>query len=135
MTKRDIDRRIKELLTRMGLWDRRKETVFKWSRGMEQKLAIARAMLHRPDLVFLDDPTAGLDPVAANDLRKGLAALVSQQGTTIFLTTHNMAEAEKLCNLVAVIRQGLGAFGSPAELRAGGGQGSLEEAFLTLMEE
>ena len=103
---------------------------------MKQKLAIARAVLHRPDLVFLDEPTAGLDPVAANDLRKGLAALVSQQGTTILLTTHNMAEAEKLCNLVAVIRQGrLLAFGNPAELRARGGQGSLEEAFLTLMEE
>jgi ABC-2 type transport system ATP-binding protein len=136
MTERDIDRRIEELLTRMGLWDRRKETVVKWSRGMKQKLAISRAVLHRPDLVFLDEPTAGLDPVAANDLRKGLAALVSQQGTTIFLTTHNMAEAEKLCNLVAVIRQGrLLAFGNPAELRARGGQGSLEEAFLTLMEE
>ena len=136
MTERDIDCRIEELLTRMGLWDRRKEPVVKWSRGMKQKLAIARAVLHRPDLVFLDEPTVGLDPVAANDLRKGLAALVSQQGTTIFLTTHNMAEAEKLCNLVAVIRQGrLLAFGSPAELRAGGGQGSLEEAFLTLMEE
>lgn len=136
MSERDIDRRIEELLTRMGLWDRRKETVVKWSRSMKQKLAISRAVLHQPDLVFLDEPTAGLDPVAANNLRNGLAALVSQQGTTIFLTTHNMAEAEKLCNLVALIRQGrLLAFGSPAELRAGGGQGSLEEAFLTLMEE
>ena len=71
MTERDIDCRIEELLTRMGLWDRRKEAVVKWSRGMKQKLAIARAVLHRPDLVFLDEPTAGLDPVAANDLRRG----------------------------------------------------------------
>jgi len=136
MTPRDIEARIKELLDQMGLWDRRKEAVFKWSRGMKQKLAIARAVVHRPGLVFLDEPTAGLDPVAANGLRKDLAALVSQQGATIFLTTHNMAEAEKLCNLVAVIRQGkLLAVGPPAELRARSGQGSLEEAFLTLMEE
>jgi ABC-2 type transport system ATP-binding protein len=132
----DVEHRIKELLTHMGLWDRRKEAVVKWSRGMKQKLAIARAVLHRPGLVFLDEPTAGLDPVAANGLRKDLAALVSQQGATIFLTTHNMAEAEKLCSLVAVIRQGrLLAVGNPAELRARAGQGSLEDAFLALMEE
>lgn len=91
---------------------------------MKQKLAIARPLLHGPGLVFLDEPTAGLDPVAAASLRDDLAAMASRQGSTIFLTTHNMAEAEKLCNLVAVIRQGkLLAVGSPAELRArGGGQ-------------
>ena len=91
---------------------------------MKQKLAIARALVHRPGLVFLDEPTAGLDPVAAASLRDDLAALASRQGATIFLTTHNMAEAEKLCSMVAVIRQGkLLAVGSPAELRTrGGGQ-------------
>ncbi len=124
MPKPELDQRIQELLTHMGLWDRRKEAVVKWSRGMKQKLAIARPLLHRPGLVFLDEPTAGLDPVAAANLRDDLAALASRQGATIFLTTHNMAEAEKLCNLVAVIRQGkLLAVGSPAALRSrGGGQ-------------
>ena len=62
MPKPELDRRIQELLTHLGLWDRRKEAVVKWSRGMKQKLAIARPLLHRPSLVFLDEPTAGLDP-------------------------------------------------------------------------
>ena len=124
MPRQQLDDRIRELLTHVGLWDRRDEAVVKWSRGMKQKLAIARTLLHRPALVFLDEPTAGLDPVAAAGLRDDLARLASQQGATIFLTTHNMAEAEKLCNLVAVVRQGkLLAVGSPAELRSrGGGQ-------------
>jgi ABC-2 type transport system ATP-binding protein len=124
MPKAQLDQRIQELLTHLGLWDRRQEAVVKWSRGMKQKLAIARPLLHRPGLVFLDEPTAGLDPVAAASLRDDLAALAARQGSTIFLTTHNMAEAEKLCSLVAVIRQGkLLAVGSPADLRSrGGGQ-------------
>lgn len=124
MPKAQLDRRTQELLTHLGLWDRRRDAVVKWSRGMKQKLAIARALVHRPGLVFLDEPTAGLDPVASASLREDLAALASHQGATIFLTTHNMAEAEKLCSMVAVIRQGkLLGVGSPAELRTrGGGQ-------------
>src|SRR5580704_16472818 len=122
MPKQQLDERIREMLTHLSLWDRRNEAVVKWSRGMKQKLAIARTLLHRPALVFLDEPTAGLDPVAAAGLRDDLARLASQQGATIFLTTHNMAEAEKLCSLVAVVRQGkLLAVGSPAELRSRGG--------------
>jgi len=111
--------RIKDLLGHMGVWERRKEKVGKWSKGMKQKLALARAMLHRPPLVFLDEPTAGLDVMAATEVRENLAALASREGVTIFLTTHNMAEAEKLCGRVAVIRQGkLLAVGHPDELRA-----------------
>jgi ABC-2 type transport system ATP-binding protein len=110
--------RSRELLTGLGLWERRGETVAGWSRGMKQKLAVARALLHRPQLVFLDEPSAGLDPVAAAALREDLASLANQQGVTIFLTTHNLAEAEKLCARVAVIRQGrLLMVGSPDELR------------------
>ncbi len=111
--------RIKELFTHLGLWERRKEKVGTWSRGMKQKLAIARALLHRPPLIFLDEPTAGLDPIAAAALREDLATLAAGEGVTVFLTTHNMAEAEKLCQRVGVIRQGqLLAVDSPDELRA-----------------
>ncbi len=110
--------RIRELLDQFGLWDRRKDAVGKWSRGMKQKLAVARAVFHRPPLVFLDEPTAGLDPVASAALREDLASLATGQGVTIFLTTHNLVEAERLCDLVGVIRKGqLAALGAPSALR------------------
>ncbi|TAK29303.1 MAG: ABC transporter ATP-binding protein [Chloroflexota bacterium] len=113
--------RIAALLAHVGLSERRKERVGTWSRGMKQKLAVARTLLHRPALIFLDEPTAGLDPVAAAALREDLAALAAREGTTVFLTTHNLAEAERLCEQVAIIRQGkLLAIGRPDELRAGG---------------
>lgn len=115
--------RIKELLANVGLWERRREAVGKWSRGMKQKLAVARAMLHSPPLIFLDEPTAGFDPVASAALRDDLQEMVAREGVTVFLTTHNLAEAEKLCKLVGVIRQGkLLAVGSPDELRSSSGR-------------
>ena len=115
--------RSEALLRHFELWDRRNDPVGQWSRGMRQKLAIARALLHRPALVFFDEPTAGLDPVAAAALREDIARLVAQEGVTVFLTTHNLAEAERLCHLVGVIRQGrLLAVGTLAELRARQGQ-------------
>lgn len=111
--------RIQELLSTMGLWERRKEIVSNWSRGMKQKLAVARALLHHPKLVFLDEPTAGLDPVAAAALRDDLAQLASTRQATIFLTTHNLTDAERLCQQVAVIRSGkLLAMGTPDQLRS-----------------
>jgi ABC-2 type transport system ATP-binding protein len=110
--------RIRELLDQFGLWDRRGEPAGKWSRGMKQKLAVARAVFHRPPLVFLDEPTAGLDPVASAALREDLASLARGQGVTVFLTTHNLVEAERLCDQVGVIRRGrLAALGPPASLR------------------
>ena len=119
--------RIRELLTQMGLWERRQEPAGKWSRGMKQKLALARALLHRPSLVLLDEPTAGLDVAAAVEVREDLAFLAEREGVTIFLTTHNMSEAEKLCHQVAIIRQGkLVAVGHPDELRAQSGSPRLE---------
>lgn len=113
--------RIGELLTRIGLWERRGDLVDTWSRGMKQKLALARALLHRPPLVFLDEPTAGLDVIAAAAVREELASLAGDEGITVFLTTHNMAEAERLCGQVAVIRDGsLLAVDHPDALRARG---------------
>ena len=119
MSANDRQARIKELLTQFGLWERRKETAKKWSEGMKQKLAIARAVLHHPPLILLDEPTAGLDVMAAITVRDDLASLAKSEGITIFLTTHNMVEAERLCAQVAVIRKGrVLAVGDPNELRA-----------------
>jgi ABC-2 type transport system ATP-binding protein len=112
--------RARELLEQFGLWDRRQQPVGQWSRGMKQKLAVARTVFHRPPLVFLDEPTAGLDPVASAALRDDLAQLATGEGVTIFLTTHNLSEAERLCARVGVIRRGrLVAMGSPRDLRVG----------------
>ncbi len=119
--------RIQELLTQLDLWERRKERIEKWSRGMKQKLALGRALFHRPPLVFLDEPTAGLDVVAATAVRENLAQLVAHEGVTVFLTTHNMTEAERLCRQVAVIRKGkLLAVGDPDELKRHSGAPRVE---------
>jgi ABC-2 type transport system ATP-binding protein len=115
-----VDRRerIKELLTQIGLWERREEKVVKWSKGMKQRLALARALIHQPSLLILDEPTAGLDVMGATAIRNDLANLARNEGVSIFMATHNMAEAEKLCHQVAIIRQGkLLAIGNPNELR------------------
>ena len=133
--------RIKELLTHIDLWDRRKEQVGKWSRGMKQKLAVARALFHHPKLIFLDEPTAGFDPVAAAALRADLSTLVAREGATVFLNTHNLTEAEKLCAQVGVIRNGkLLTVDNPDKLRMGKanphveitGRGFMEEILASL---
>ena len=111
--------RTKELLTLLDLYDRRDEVVGGWSRGMKQQIAIARALYHRPQLVFLDEPTAGLDPVAALAMRDRLAQLSASEGVTVFLTTHNLAEAERLCALAGIVNNGrLLAVATPAQLGA-----------------
>jgi ABC-2 type transport system ATP-binding protein len=94
---------------------------------MKQKIAIARALFHHPPLVFLDEPTAGLDPVAAAALHADLTSLVANEGVTVFLNTHNLAEAEKLCAKVGVIRNGkLLTIGNPDELRLRNGGHKVE---------
>jgi ABC-2 type transport system ATP-binding protein len=113
----DRKRRIQELLSHLSLWERRNDLVSTWSKGMRQKLAVARAMLHHPALVILDEPTSGLDPLAAIELREDLLSLRDKEGTTIFLNTHNLPEAEKLCDLVGIIHKGnLLTIAAPREL-------------------
>jgi len=128
--------RIRGLLTHFGLWERRRERIGQWSRGMRQKVAIARAMLHRPDLIFLDEPTAGLDPVAAAGLRDDIATLVERDGVTVFLNTHNLPEAERMCAQIGVIRNGrLITVGSPDQIRSGPSGSRLEITGIGFSEE
>jgi len=108
--------RIKEVLSDLDLWSRRHDRAGSWSRGMRQRLALARAQLNQPELLFLDEPTAGLDVLAAQDVRTRLSAAAAA-GATIFLTTHNMTEAEQLCGRVAIINSGrLVAVGEPSSI-------------------
>lgn len=127
LDKKTRQARIRELLEHLGLWERRDAAVTKLSKGMKQKVAVARALLHRPSLVFLDEPSVGLDPVAAVALREDIQNLARREGTTVFLTTHNLAEADKICDRVGVIRQGqLIALSTPAELRVSTGKPTTE---------
>jgi ABC-2 type transport system ATP-binding protein len=100
------DSRIREVLEFFELWDRRKERVGTYSKGMKQKLAIARSIVHRPAVVFLDEPTSGLDPKAAKDIRELMERLSKQEKRTILLCTHNMEDAERLCDRVMILRKG-----------------------------
>ena len=100
----------------LGLWNRRYEPVGTFSKGMRQKLAIARALLHEPEVLFLDEPTSGLDPQASKLVREFIEDL-KDEGRTIILTTHNLEEADRLCDRVAVISGHLLALDAPGELR------------------
>jgi len=134
----EVDRstRAEELLSRFGLWKRRDDRVGTWSRGMKQKLALARALIAKPQLLFLDEPTAGLDVMAATEIRENLVETVAECGATVFLTTHNMTEAERICERVAIVREGhLLATGTPESLTQATGGRDLEEAFVTLQKE
>jgi ABC-2 type transport system ATP-binding protein len=116
---RSKQRRIDELLEVVGLKGREHERVETYSRGMRQRLHIARGLLHDPEVLFLDEPTIGLDPVGARELRDAVAGL-QQAGKTILLTTHYMLEADELCDRVAIITGGqIIAEGTPAELKRG----------------
>jgi ABC-2 type transport system ATP-binding protein len=107
---------VERYLRWLGLWDRRVEPAGTFSKGMRQKLAIARALLHEPEVLFLDEPTSGLDPEAARLVRDFIAEL-RREGRTIFLCTHNLDEADRLCDRVGVFRQRLLAVDAPAALR------------------
>jgi ABC-2 type transport system ATP-binding protein len=114
----DIQGQVRKYLALLGLWERREEPVGGFSKGMQQKLAIARALLHEPPVLFLDEPTSSLDPEAARVVREFIATLKGQ-GRTVFICTHNLDEAERLCDRVAVIRQRLIRVDTPEAMRRG----------------
>jgi ABC-2 type transport system ATP-binding protein len=112
----DVPGQIEKYLRLLGLWERRNDAAGTFSKGMKQKLAIARALLHEPRVLFLDEPTAGLDPEAAKLVRDFILE-VKEQGRTIFLTTHNLDEADRLCDRIAVFNQRLRVIDTPEGLR------------------
>ena len=119
--------RIAELLDLVGLAGREREKVEGYSRGMRQRLHIARGLLHDPEVLFLDEPTIGVDPVGARELRATIASLAAT-GKTVLLTTHYMFEADALCDRIAVIAHGqIVAEGTPQALKAGVGEGTVVE--------
>jgi ABC-2 type transport system ATP-binding protein len=109
------EKRIEELLKMLDLWNRRDEPVATYSKGMKQKIAIARAFVHDPEVVFLDEPTAGLDPQASLTVREFLVAL-KKEGRTVFINSHHLDEVERLCDRIAVMNKTALAIGSPKDL-------------------
>ena len=113
----EVARRVESLLEVFELAHRADEKAGAYSKGMKQRLALARALLHEPDILFLDEPTSGLDPVGARRVHELITRLSQEQQRTVLLCTHNLAEAQKLCGRVAVLEHGrLVALGTPAEL-------------------
>ncbi|HTX89848.1 MAG TPA: ABC transporter ATP-binding protein [Anaerolineales bacterium] len=113
---RDAAGQVDKYLKLLGLYDRRMDPAGTFSKGMKQKLAIARALLHEPRILFLDEPTAGLDPEASHLVREFIADL-KKEGRTIFLCTHNLDEADRLCDRVGVFKTRLLVVDTPARLR------------------
>ncbi len=127
--------RINEVLAQVGLQERAKERIKKYSNGMKQRLLIARALLHEPKVLFLDEPTRGLDPGVAREIRSIIAEL-AEGGVTVFLTTHYMEEADRLSDRVAIIDQGeIVAIDTPENLKRIHGENdraTLEDVFIKL---
>lgn len=109
---------IHNTLMNLDLWDRRNEPVGGFSKGMKQKIAIARALIHDPKYIFLDEPTASLDPMAAKIVREYILEM-KKRGNTILINTHNLAEAERICDTVALVKNRIVKVGSPRELARG----------------
>ena len=113
---KDVPGQVEKYLRMLGLWERRGDTAGTFSKGMKQKLAIARAMIHEPRLLFLDEPTSGLDPEAAHLVRDFIAEL-RKEGRTIFMCTHNLDEADRLCDRIGVFKSRLLVVDTPEKLR------------------
>jgi ABC-2 type transport system ATP-binding protein len=125
--------RTEQLLRLFELWERRDQPVKTFSGGMKRRLEIARGLLHTPKILFLDEPTLGLDPQTRNQLWTHVKHLNQTEGVTVFLTTHYMDEAERVAQRIAIIDHGkIVAQGSPAEIKRQTGKDGLEEAFLAL---
>ena len=113
---KDVNSQVEKHLRMLGLWERRYDEVGSFSKGMRQKLAIARAFIHEPAILFLDEPTSGLDPESARMVRDFILELKTE-GRTIFLCTHNLEEADRLCQRIAIFKKRLITVDSPAALR------------------
>ncbi|MBN1536848.1 MAG: ABC transporter ATP-binding protein [Anaerolineales bacterium] len=113
---KDVKGQIERYLRMLGIWDQREDPAATFSKGMKQKLALARALIHEPKIVFLDEPTSALDPEAAHLVREFITEL-RQEGRTIFLCTHNLDEADRLCNRIALFKSQLLTTDTPANLR------------------
>jgi ABC-2 type transport system ATP-binding protein len=125
--------RIEQLLGFVDLLDRKNNLVKEFSGGMKRRLEIARGLLHHPKIIFLDEPTLGLDPQTRNHMWTYLEKLNKEEGTTVFFTTHYMEEADRHAQRIAVIDHGkIVASGTPTELKKQAGKDSLEDAFLAL---
>ena len=130
---RDRKPKIEKLLRFVDLWDRRKTPVMKFSGGMKRRLEIARGLLHHPTIIFLDEPTLGLDPQTRNQMWAYLHEMNKNEGTTVFFTTHYMEEADRNAQRVAIIDRGkIVAMGTPAEVKESQKAATLEDAFLAL---
>lgn len=126
-------KKVEELLKFVELWDRRNDLVKKFSGGMRRRLEIARGLLHHPKILFLDEPTLGLDPQTKNHMWTYIKSINKKEGMTVFFTTHYMDEAEKMAERVAIIDEGkIIAQGTVNELKKETKTKSLEEAFLAL---
>jgi ABC-2 type transport system ATP-binding protein len=125
--------RIERLMTLFELWDKRNLLAKTFSGGMKRRLEIARGLLHTPKILFLDEPTLGLDPQSRNQLWSHVKHLNETEGTTVFLTTHYMDEADRVAQRIAIIDHGaIVALGSPQELKTQTGAETLEDAYLAL---
>jgi ABC-2 type transport system ATP-binding protein len=125
--------RSESLLKVFDLWDRRNDPVKQFSGGMRRRLEIARGLLHTPKIIFLDEPTLGLDPQTRNQLWAQVKKLNEEERVTVFLTTHYMDEADRVAHRIAVIDHGaIVAQGTPAELKQQTSSETLEQAFLAL---
>jgi ABC-2 type transport system ATP-binding protein len=114
-TKSQRKENIKRILDMLGLWDNRNDLPGKFSKGMKQKLAVARALIHEPQILFMDEPTANLDPEAAKTVRDFILELKKEK-KSIFLNTHNLDEAQRICDKIGILNTKLHAIGSPKDL-------------------